>query len=269
MGRSVLVLVISTPTSELLLTQPRYLSPVLITPSGTVAGTAIGISAKQSDWTIENHGVVWGGQVGLLMGAANGTVVNPNLIYNGLNAVVAGGTIGLLAETTSQITNNGLIAASGGGIGVVLSSGIVLDGASGDIVGGSIGLLAAGTSTSTIVANGLIAATSGQSNIGVVAGYGGVIVNGVGALIVGSDGVIVGAGTAASTVSNLGGIFGLGTANSSTGLFLAAGSVVLNGAGGTIASQYGSGVVTGRQVRPSWLTTASCSGNTVSYRPIL
>ncbi len=76
-----MALVISTPTSALLLTQPRYQSPVVITPSGTVVGTTIGISAlTQSGWTIDNQGVVWGGQFGVSTGAADATLINTNLI---------------------------------------------------------------------------------------------------------------------------------------------------------------------------------------------
>ncbi len=139
-----------------MLTLPSYQSPVLITPSGTVAGTTIGLRVlPESGWTIDNQGVIWGSQFGVSAGAGNATLVNTNLIasdstgayvsggviYNGLNATMVGSATGLLTGTISQITNNGIIAAvpiaSGGGTGVILSSGVLLNGASGDIVGGS------------------------------------------------------------------------------------------------------------------------------------
>ncbi len=225
-----MALVISTPTTSLVLTLPSYQSPVLITPSGTVAGTTIGLRVlPESGWTIDNQGVIWGSQFGVSAGAGNATLVNTNLIasdstgayvsggviYNGLNATMVGSATGLLTGTISQITNNGIIAAvptSGGGTGVILSSGVLLNG--GDIVGGSTGVTTVGPST--VVTIGVIDAGAGPSTAGLLADNGGLLVNGTAtAFILGGSGVVVGAG--AETVSNAGGIVALGTAKSRLG----------------------------------------------------
>jgi uncharacterized protein with beta-barrel porin domain len=218
-----------------------------VTNSGTITGTAVGITA-QTDATVTNNagGAITSAGVGIF--ATNGAA---NVTNSGS---IAGTQAGVLAVTSATVTNNAGASIASGQFGIQASGGFVNVTNSGSIAGNLTAVLAATNATVTnnagaaitgalagiqanggsanVTNSGSITGTDGAVGIGVFAHGDATVTNNAGGSIVGGQ-VGIEALTGAANVINSGSITGT-LSSTGFGILAGANATVINNAGGII-----------------------------------
>lgn len=216
-------------------------SPTTITGSAAISGTAAGVvgvyGSAGTAWVLINQGQVsetGPGSYGISF-AGGGMITNAGggAIYGGMDGIRVSGSLATVVNRGSVGGNS----AAGGAAGIYLGAGGQVSNQSTGTVSGYFGIEAQ-NAAATVVNAGIISGNYTLGSSGVYLGAGGSVTNQSGGTISGHQYGIQISG-ASGTVDNLGRIQSNDEANGyqgKSGIYLADGGVVTNGASGGSAS---------------------------------